>query len=411
MNPSTSKPHQPAPFDVWAVLDFWLRRWRWLAFWTIALALAGAFIARSVWGRSYSASAQLIHYEPSAVEDTYRPRALATPSLILMLQSPGFLGEVGATLVPPLSAKGLSRRLQINLDRNNDVATVYTVGATAEDTVALAQRFSDAAIAYTQAMQTKEANEAGDSVTRQLRQVESEIAAARVAVPPESVAAVAALTATAPEAAVVPSDLPQRLQAARDQLDDLLVRYTDSYPLVREQRARVAALEELQRRVTAQAASAPALRPGASPAAAVAPAFYGRITPEEVAMGERFRSLENNRAVLVGRQRAIQPFRDNAPGYFRILQPAAANPIVEHRHRLELVMCAFLGAFFGLVGSAGQILLSCDISRRHYLRTEGGWGYVHLLDAVAPALTARIGRETVRRLLVDNPAQFLAMAA
>src|SRR6185436_2294436 len=91
--------------------------------------------------------------------------------------------------------------------------------------------------------------------------------------------------------------------------------------------------------------------------AAVSPSFYGRITPEEVAMGERFRSLETNRAVLIGRQRAIQPFRDNPPGYFRLLVSATANPTLEHRHRLEIVLCACLGAFFGLIGSAGQILL------------------------------------------------------
>src|SRR6185436_9934274 len=86
--------------------------------------------------------------------------------------------------------------------------------------------------------------------------------------------------------------------------------------------------------------------------AAVAPAAWGRITPEEVAMGERFRSLETNRAVLIGRQRAIQPFRDDPPGYFRMLLGVEATPTTEHRHRLEFVLCICLGAFFGLCGSA-----------------------------------------------------------
>lgn len=59
-------------------------------------------------------------------------------------------------------------------------------------------------------------------------------------------------------------------------------------------------------------------------------------------------------------------------------------------------------------GYASQILLSCDISRSHYLRSFGGWGYAHLLDQVAPALEGFVGAESVRAMLVDNPARFLA---
>ena len=57
MNVTDGKQLQPAPFDAWAVLDFWLRRWRWLACWTVVLAVAGAFIARAMWGRSFTSTA------------------------------------------------------------------------------------------------------------------------------------------------------------------------------------------------------------------------------------------------------------------------------------------------------------------------------------------------------------------
>ena len=370
MNVTSGKPLQPAPFDAWAVLDFWLRRWRWLACWTVVLALAGAFLARLTWGRSFTSTAQLIHYEPSTVDDTYHPRALATPSLVVMLQSPGLLAEVGSQLQPPVSAKNLARKLQITLDRNNDVATVTAIGAAAEETIDLVQRFCAAAIAYTQTMQRQEATEAGDNVNRQLAQVETEIATARAAIPAASIATVTALVSAPETSASISSDLPQRIQTARDQLDDLLVRYTDVHPLVREQRTRLAALEEVQRRSAASAtANLPAgSRPAA--AAAVSPAFYGRVTPEEVAMGERFRALETNRALLIGRQRAIQPFRDNPPGYFRVLLSATANPTLQQNHRLEMVLCACLGAFFGLIGSAAQILLGEFLDNRIKTRAD-----------------------------------------
>lgn len=370
MNFTSLKPSPPAPFDVWAVLDFWLHRWRWLAGWTVVFGIAGAFIAHAVWDRSYTSSAQLIHYEPSTVDDTYHPRGLATPSLIVMLQSPGFLSEVGAHLQPPLTAKELLRRLEITLDRNNDVAAVTAVGSSAEETVDLVQRYCDAAIAYTQNMQREEATVASESVNRQLEQVENEIATARAAIPAASLAIVTALAATPEAASAVVSDLPQRTQAARDQLDELLVRFTDAYPLVREQRARLAALEDARQRAVAPAnrGASGGARAAASPA--VSPALYGRVTPEEVAMGERFRSLENNRAVLIGRQRAIQPFRETPPGYFRVLLSASANPTIEQRHRMELVLGTFLGALLGLFGSAGQILLGEFLDNRIKTRAD-----------------------------------------
>jgi phosphotriesterase-related protein len=61
-------------------------------------------------------------------------------------------------------------------------------------------------------------------------------------------------------------------------------------------------------------------------------------------------------------------------------------------------------------GFEDQILLSCDISRRRYLRKYGGWGYAHLLETIVPMLRTRVGADAVRKILVDNPARFLAFA-
>jgi phosphotriesterase-related protein len=59
-------------------------------------------------------------------------------------------------------------------------------------------------------------------------------------------------------------------------------------------------------------------------------------------------------------------------------------------------------------GFVDHILLSCDITRRPYLKKNGGWGYVHLLESVVPALRAHGVRERdVQKMLIDNPARFL----
>jgi protein involved in polysaccharide export with SLBB domain/capsular polysaccharide biosynthesis protein len=371
MNEPTGTSSTAAPFDTWAVLDFWLRRWRWIAGWTLLLAMAGVFLARLAWSPSFTATAQLIHYAPSAVDDSYRPRDIAAPSLVVMLQSPGLFEKVGAQQQPALSVRQLSGILQLTLDRNNDVASVSAEGPNREFAVNLVNQFTAAAVDYTQALQKEEATAAAESVKQQLREVESELAASRAAVPAASAAIVAALTGAAdaePPPAVV-SDLPQRLQGARDKLEELLVSYTDAHPLVREQRARVSSLEDSARRAAAAAASAPPTRSRPAPPA-MSPALYARVTPEEVAISERLRAFESNRALLIVRQRAIQPFVDQPPGYFRVLMPATPGRTVEHRHRLELALCGFLGAFFGFMLSAGQILLSEFLDNRVKTRAD-----------------------------------------
>jgi protein involved in polysaccharide export with SLBB domain/capsular polysaccharide biosynthesis protein len=367
MNQKNGTQPPPAPFDAWSILEIWRRRWLWVACWTLAMAVVGALVARAIWGHTYTSTAQLIHYEPSTVDDTYRPRDLGTPSLVVILQSPGILEDVGSHLSPPVSARLLAERLQVTLDRNNDVVTVTATGSSRAESVDIVNRFCAAAIAYTQNLQRQEATEAGDNLARQLAQLEKEIAVTRREIPTNRESAVTALSGGDASTA---SDLPQRIRVAQEQLDDLLARYTDAHPLVREQRARLAALQDEQRRA-APSASGPA--PAGSQAAlppAILPLLYGRVTPEEAAMGERLRTLETTRAILQARQWALQPFRENPPGYFRVLLSAEANPTQLRRHRLEVALFAFLGAMFGLFGSATQILLAEFLNNRIRTRAD-----------------------------------------
>jgi capsular polysaccharide biosynthesis protein len=243
MNTTHARQPAPTPFDTWAVTDLLLLHWRKIAAWTLVGAVAGALIARAVWSRSFSSTAQLIHYEASSIDDSYRPRPLGAQTLVVMLQSPGLFEEVGAHLQQPVTAKELADVLAINLDRNNDVVTVTATGHSRAEAVDIVNRFCAAAVAYTQTIQRQEAIEAGDNVNRQLGQVESEIESTYKVIPAASETAVASVAAEPEQAAGPASDLPQRIQHAREKLNDLLMRYTDAHPLVIEQRMRLASLQ------------------------------------------------------------------------------------------------------------------------------------------------------------------------
>jgi len=63
-------------------------------------------------------------------------------------------------------------------------------------------------------------------------------------------------------------------------------------------------------------------------------------------------------------------------------------------------------------GHADRVLLSCDISRHGYLRSEGGQGYGHLFRSFLPmARAAGVDDDTVDLLTRRNPLRFLTGAS
>ncbi|MFD5646430.1 phosphotriesterase, partial [Streptomyces anulatus] len=62
-------------------------------------------------------------------------------------------------------------------------------------------------------------------------------------------------------------------------------------------------------------------------------------------------------------------------------------------------------------GHADRALLSCDVSRHGYLRSEGGQGYGHLFAAFLPRLRAAGADDDLIDLLTRrNPLRFLTGA-
>ncbi|MDF3059258.1 MAG: polysaccharide export protein Wza [Rariglobus sp.] len=348
--PQPAHVHEKKPqfnADAGSFIDALLHRW-YVMFFAGAIMLAlGVLLGLKLWGHTYTSTAQLIRNDPSAISELFRPQELATATLVSMIQSPEVLQKTGAQLKPRLSAKQVAARLKISSDHDTDITTITVTAADPATASSLTNRFCDEAVRYTQEIQRQEAINAGDYLQKQLAESEADLIALRKSMP-------AAISALVPVAATAPN----KLQAARDELTNLLLRYTDAHPLVREQRARLSALAE-------QIAASPAvdLQPKPAPGAAAAPATITSQHDYEVAL-TRLKALEDNHSALLTRKRLGELIKSSPPGYLRILLPASPGDTIAQRPWLKI---GVVSVFFGLLGlgaGLGEILSREFLDRR-----------------------------------------------
>ena len=191
------------------------------------------------------------------------------------------------------------------------------------------------------------------------------------------------------------SPLADKLRSLRAELDDLRARYTDENPLVVEKREALTTLEEQ-------------LKAAATNTQAAASSFTGTelgntlylnfiqyqserqaltrerdelkklrdtagakldAIPEKAAayaqLSLRRQSLETARGLLFSRLREAQLFEENAPGYYRVFEPALADRVVTRGKSMKVALvtalAAALLAAFAATAAAGAELLDTRV--------------------------------------------------
>ncbi len=325
-------------------------------------AIGGGFLGFKLWTPYFSAGAQLVQYEPPVATDAYRPMQIHGPTLVGMITSGEVYKAMAERMDPPLSPAELQSRITAAPERQSAIVTVNAVGPDPESAIKLANAYTHEVIAFTQEHQRREANEADVYVRQHLAQTRADLEPARKAF--DELAPVA-LAGSGPRSAATPAGLADRtadrLAAAQEELSKLLVKYTDAHPAVRNQRAVVAAIQaelDLQQQpadgegtsLTARAASSP--RNAAS-------------TREEwELLFLKLRELENLERALLLRQRAIETFKSNPPGNFRVMLPATMDTVRRHDPSIKI---AVLAGFFGVLG---MVLAAAEVLRRELLDTR-----------------------------------------
>ena len=414
--PSGPSPLAFIPFDPIRILIALSRGWYWILL--SGLVLAGPLGALA-WIRSrtsYSASVQLIRRElPNSfrvteIGEAFKPRQLSVASVVSIMRSPSLLARVGAEAKPRIAAPALLESLTISPEKGTDLISVTLASDRGRvPTVELLNRYAREVVDLTSSLQQQEAAELDRFLRDQLARTDSEFAAVG-----------AELTAFSKETSFyneekeveaylrdlgnietqvqanrvetetirfrisgIEKELARQsptllqLAAARNELKTLLLRYTESNPIVREQQLRIQSLAA-EAQVATNAASD--FQPGAN---TVANSLFvdlvtlraqleallrqadplgerktnvqNRLTalPEKALRYARLRarqqSLESARALLAGRQREAQLFAENSPGYYRLFAPATPDDVTVSSRGRKVVIMAIAGLILGCV--------------------------------------------------------------
>ena len=342
------------------------RHWQWLLIGGLAMAMVGLVCSLLLWKNSYTASAQLLRQASAHAMDVLGERELEPDTYASLLRAPEILQRVAAQASPPLPAESLAKILNITSERNSDVVLVAISTGNQRSAVDLANLYAREAVRFTQELQTNAAARVSFFVTQQLTPLEDEITALNQTPQPAPVR----------RAVAGPSPLREKLQAARLELVDLLARYTDKHPLVREQRAKIAAIESQ----LLQMPAVPAMSAEVSGDPIAAPLTQER---NPAFLQTKLQSLENARLTLLGQKRAALSLEIHPPGTCQLFAPATFSEVIPHKRTTKVAVLTVFGGILGFLFAGALILLGEAVDPR--LKTAADVQRVTRLPVVASA--------------------------
>lgn len=284
------------------------------------LALLGLLLGLVTSSTWYLASAQLIRNESASgfrdteLGETFRAQPLSDAAFRNLLRSPELAERVSEKSLRQVSAKGLAGRLQLSSERNIEFITATLADTDPQSAVNLVNLFASEAAQMTKEMQAAEAKGAIERLQRSLKEAEREQAADQ-----ENLLT---LSRGTPRAAVSAADIRQDLRTAQKELVSLLAQYTTNYPKVKEQYAKIDALENQMKEAVA--------------------------TGTAVTTNARLEDLEKIRLVRQNRLREAQHFANDAPGYYRVFAAANKDDAVRYSPKLKVVILTLFGGFAGI---------------------------------------------------------------
>ena len=304
-----------------------LRRWHWMALVGGLFAVVVFFYTKHIWRNAYTASVQLVRFEALNSTVFYKPRQLTDQTFASYLKSPELLRRIASEARPPLSPSALSSRVMISPVRESDVVVIMVGATTMKEATNLANLYAVEAAEFMRDLQKKDAADANESLKSQLSRVEMEIVD---------------ISTNLPTASGKPSSrrasLEASLQKANEDLDKLLLTYTERWPAVQ-------ALKQQTNMLAKQIAQLQNAELAAPPDPSGIVRHASAQHPD--ALNSQLNAYSAERVDLAARQREAQIYMTNAPGYCKILAPATEKEVTVKKSGPKIMVMTI---FAGVVG-------------------------------------------------------------
>src|SRR5579884_1915298 len=81
-------PASKPPIDAWFVMEILLSRWKRVVYTGLILAALGWVVGMLAWKKTYTATAQMLRFEPMAQGDFFKPQPISSDTFASIMKSP-----------------------------------------------------------------------------------------------------------------------------------------------------------------------------------------------------------------------------------------------------------------------------------------------------------------------------------
>ena len=355
-------------FNLWVALDLLRGRWHWLilgpAFGASLFFLLGTRMVKP----KFTATAELLRYEALGKSDYFKTTPVSSETFVAMIRSPDLLRIVGANVVPRITPETFNKMIKVDPETDSDMVKIQLAERDPRKAVNLLNLYITNAVEFILTNEARQAAAlANDYLKQEVRKMDEDISALqeqlkrtpdashltnRLAHVSGQVNAMSTNLAAPSQPSMVSfSRQAQRLQTAMDELNDLMLTYTDLHPKVQAKRAQV---QELQRELGHISTNG---HPSSATWTAVAALPGEGLNPDLDIIHIKMLALQDVKVELSRRQMEAQLYAANPPGSVKVFSPASLATVGSNHRRLKLGVVSIFGSLLGLGASIGLVLL------------------------------------------------------
>jgi protein involved in polysaccharide export with SLBB domain/capsular polysaccharide biosynthesis protein len=367
--PGPRKPgpdHEKAP-NYWVLLDILAQRWHWLAV-AGMLCAAGFFLMSWRYCQpKFTATAQLLRYQTPGTDFFKTDTPMSPETFSGLILSPELLKRVGEQAIPVVSADKLQKSIKVDDESDSDVVKVTLVARQPQVAVDLLNLYVNEVVKFTREMQANQAAQVATAyLRRQVEQMDQDIMALHkefrgISVSPQVTNKLAEVggqlnslsqnLAGSARSSVMVGVQTEHLNKAMGELTELLSKYTEIHPLVRQKQSEIESLRaQVNQGSTNGSMSALAASLSATPTGQP-------FNPELDIIRTKLLSLEEGRVSLASRQREAELYAANPPGFARVWAFADMKNVQTNWRKVKVGLATIFGGCLGIGASFLLVLL------------------------------------------------------